>query len=269
MEGELNRRRLLALDLDGTILSADLQLDQRDVEAIGRGQAAGLTIVACTGRPFPGAQPWLRRLGLQDPCACYQGAQVRSLEGEMLFDQGVPKSLALEVIRFCRTRDLHIQAFRDDRLLVERDRPEAHEYANQSGMAINLIRDLGEAMGATTPKLVMVASPEKCEALLPEMRQHWYRRLEVATSLPFMMELTLAGADKARALAFICRHLGIAQRDTVAVGDGRNDCSMLEWAACGYAVEGAPDEVIAAAGGRTIGRPGSGGIAALIDGLRT
>jgi hydroxymethylpyrimidine pyrophosphatase-like HAD family hydrolase len=53
----------------------------------------------------------------------------------------------------------------------------------------------------------------------------------------------------------------------VAVGDGRNDSSMLSWAARGYAVEGAAPEVIAAAGGRTIGKPGTGGIAALVSEL--
>ena len=53
--------RLIALDLDGTILSFDLKLDQRDVDALHRAVAAGVTVVACTGRPFPGALPWVRR----------------------------------------------------------------------------------------------------------------------------------------------------------------------------------------------------------------
>jgi hydroxymethylpyrimidine pyrophosphatase-like HAD family hydrolase len=53
----------------------------------------------------------------------------------------------------------------------------------------------------------------------------------------------------------------------VAVGDGRNDSSMLGWAARGYAVEGAAPEVIEAAGGRTVGKPGTGGIATLISEL--
>jgi len=185
----------------------------------------------------------------------------------MLFDQGVPRALSLEVIQFCRERDLHVQAYRDDRLLVERDRPEAHQYANHAGMAINVVADLGEAMGPTTPKLVMVASPQRCEELLPEVRQRWAGRLEVATSLPSFMEFTLAGADKARALEFVCRYFGISQSESVAVGDGRNDCSMLEWAALSYAVQGAPVEVLEAAGGRTIGPPGTGGIARLIQGL--
>ena len=258
---------LLALDLDGTVLSFDLKLDQRDVDALHRAVAAGVTVVACTGRPFPGALPWVRRLGLDQPIVCYQGAQVRTPDGGMLLDQGVPHDLAIEVVRFARERDVHVQAYRDDRLIVERDRPEAHEYANHAGMEINLVSDLETGIGATTPKLVMVAGRETIEALLPEVRARWAGRLEANTSMPTYLEMTREGADKRRALEFLCERLGIPHDRTVAVGDGRNDSSMLSWAARGYAVEGAAPEVIAAAGGRTIGKPGTGGIAALVSEL--
>src|SRR5207253_5015087 len=72
------RYRLLALDLDGTILDMQLQLDPRDVAALDRIRSAGVTVVACTGRPFPGAVPWVNRLGLEGPIVCYQGAEVRT-----------------------------------------------------------------------------------------------------------------------------------------------------------------------------------------------
>ena len=161
--------RLIALDLDGTILSFDLQLDQRDVDALHRAVAAGVTVVACTGRPFPGAVPWVRRLGLDQPIICYQGAQVRTPDGGTLLDLGVPHDLAAEVVGFARERDVHVQAYRDDKLIVERDRPEAHEYANHAGMEINLVDDLVTAIGATTPKLVMVVEPVYWMKLAPSV----------------------------------------------------------------------------------------------------
>lgn len=255
---------MLALDLDGTILSATLQLDARDVEAVGRIIRAGIAVVACTGRPFPGAVPWAKRIGLDGPIICYQGAQVRSPGGEMLLDQGIEHGLAMEVIRFARERDLHIQAYADDRLLVERDRPEAHEYADHAGMAINVVADLDEAMGPTTPKLVIVAKREALEALLPDVRERWKGRLNAATSMPTYLEFTTIKSDKANALAFLCKQMGISQGQSVAVGDGRNDVSMIAWAGLGVAVEGSEPEVIAAAD-RTIPGPGHGGIQQLAD----
>jgi hypothetical protein len=221
-------------------------------------------VIACTGRPFPGAVPWVERLGLDGPIICYQGAQVRAPSGEVILDHGVPHDLAMEVIRFAQERDLHIQAYRDDELIVARDRPEAHEYADHAGMQIHVVGDLDKAMGPTTPKLVIVAPSATLEKLLPEVRQRWAGRLNAATSMANYLEFTSVESDKATALQFLCDRLNVAREETVAVGDGRNDASMLAWAGLGIAIEGSPAEVQAAAD-RTIPGPGRGGIKQLAD----
>ena len=242
----------------------DLSLDPRDADAVGRMVAAGVTVIACTGRPYPGALPWVKRLGLGGPIVCYQGAEVRTLDGGVLLDHGVAHELAMEVISYARERKLHVQAYRDDRLIVERDRPEAEQYARHAGMEVHVVADLDQAMGPTTPKLVIVSTPETLEAILPSARQRWAGRLNVATSVPEYLEFTSVESDKASALKFLSAKLGISQSESVAVGDGRNDASMIEWAGLGVAIEGSPPEVQAAAD-RTIPRPGHGGIPELAD----
>jgi hydroxymethylpyrimidine pyrophosphatase-like HAD family hydrolase len=99
---------------------------------------------------------------------------------------------------------------------------------------------------------------------LPEVRGVWKGRLNIATSTPTYLEFTSVESDKAKALAFLCGRLGITQEQTIAVGDGRNDATMIAWAGLGVAVEGSPPEVIAAAD-RTIPGPGRGGIQQLAD----
>jgi len=228
--------------------------------------AGGVMVIACTGRPFPGAVPWVERLGLEGPIVCYQGAQVRALDGEMILDHGVWHDLAMEVVRYARERDLHIQAYRDDELMVERDRPEAHRYAEHAGMDVHVVGDLDLAMGPTTPKLVIVSAPGTLEAILPDVRARWKDRLNAATAVPEYLEFTSAETDKATALRFLSDRFGIAQSEVAAVGDGRNDASMIAWAGFGVAVEGSPPEVVAAAA-RTIPRPGHGGIEQLAEAL--
>lgn len=222
-------------------------------------------MIATTGRPFPGALPWAERLGLDGPIICYQGAEVRTPDGTKLLDHGVPHDLAMEVIRFARERDLHIQAYRGDELIVERDRPEAHRYSEHAGMPIHLVPDLDEGMGPTTPKLVIVADPAVIERLLPEVRATWQGKLNAATSTPDYLEFTSIDSDKASALRFLCERLGVPQSQSAAAGDGRNDASMIAWAGLGVAVEGAYEEVIRAARNRTIAPPGHGGIAQLAN----
>ncbi len=198
----------MALDLDGTILDMKLNLDPRDVEALGQIIFAGVTVVACTGRPFPGAFPWVERLGLDGPIICYQGAEIRLPDGTKILDQGVKHELAMEVIRFAQERDLHVQAYRDDKLIVEKDRPEAHEYADHAGMEIHVVGDLDAAMGPTTPKLVIVSTAQKLEELLPEARRRWEGRLNVATSVPTYLEFTSIESDKASAVCLPVRQAG-------------------------------------------------------------
>jgi hypothetical protein len=257
---------LIALDLDGTIVSMQLKVDPRDLEALDRARTAGWVVVACTGRPFPGALPWVRHLGMTDPFVCYQGAQIRGLDGSVLWDRGLAHDVAMEVIQFCRAGGHHVQAYRDDRLIVERDRPEAREYANHAGMEIDVVPDLDLAMGPTTPKLVIVAAKDEINQLLPEIRERWRDRLFASTSLPTFLEMTSPQADKRMALAFLSAHLGFSQDQVVAVGDGRNDRPMVEWAGLGVAIEGSPAELMEVAD-QVIPAPGSAGIALLVDQL--
>ena len=264
MGATATRYRLLALDLDGTVLDMKLHLDPRDVGALKEMVRAGINVIPCTGRPFPGAVPWVKRLGLDGPLICYQGAEVRALDGAVLLDHGVPHALAMEVVRYAGERDLHVQAYRDDRLIVARDRPEAHQYADHAGMQIHVVGDLDAAMGPTTPKLVIVSRAETLEAMLPDARARWAGRLNVATSIPTFLEFTSVGSDKASALAFLCAKLGVRQEESAAVGDGRNDASMLAWAGLGVAIEGSPREVMDAAD-RTIPGPGHGGMRELCE----
>ncbi len=70
--------------------------------ALERIKAGGVTVIATTGRPFPGAQPWAQKLGLDGPIICYQGAEVRTPDGEKLLDHGIPHDVAMEVIRYAR-----------------------------------------------------------------------------------------------------------------------------------------------------------------------
>jgi Cof subfamily protein (haloacid dehalogenase superfamily) len=224
----------------------------------------GLLVAACTGRPYSGAVQWVRRFQLTEPLICYQGAQVRAPGGALLLDHGIPHELAMEVIRFARERHLHVNAYRDDVLLVEHDTPEGREYAHHSGLDPEIVPDLDRAMGPTTPKLVIVAAEAEIDRLLPDVRERWKGRLFVATSLPSYLEMTIPTADKGTALRFLAERLGVPREQTVAAGDGRNDLPMISWAGLGVAVEGSPREVLAAAD-RVVGRPGTGGLAKLLD----
>lgn len=256
--------RVLGLDLDGTIVSAALEAAPEDVAALSRARAEGLEVVVVTGRPYPSARQWVESFGLPGPVVCYQGAQVRDLDGSVLLDDGVPAGEAARVIEHARRRDIHVQIYRDDQLLIERDRPEARAYARHAGIRFTLVPDLVAALGPSTPKLVMVGEPEQ---MLAEMRAFPARfgdGMFATTSEPTYLEITNAHANKRSALEFVCARLGVSSSQVVAAGDARNDIPMVAWAGLGVAVEGAPPELLEAAD-MVIPGPGRGGVKQLVE----
>src|SRR5207245_7844567 len=110
-------------------------------------------------------------------------------------------------------------------------------------MEVHVVGDLDAAMGPTTPKLLIVAQSATLEDLLPDVRRRWAGRLNAATSMPTYLEFTSIESDKATALQFLCARMGVRREECIAVGDGRNDATMIAWAGLGVAIEGAPEEV--------------------------
>jgi Cof subfamily protein (haloacid dehalogenase superfamily) len=246
------RPRLVALDLDGTCLDEHQQLAPRTRDAVRATVARGTTVVVATGRMYRSALPWARTLGVTAPLVCYQGALVRELpEGEgveagaVLFEDPVDASAAERALGIARAGGWHYQAYQDDRLLCEEDRPEAHLYARIAQVEIHFVDDLVPVLRLGSTKVVCVvedlAEAARCEAA---MREGLDGQALVTRSLPEFVEITNPLASKGRALTRLCERLGVALDELVAVGDAPNDSDMLTVAGYAVAVEGAPERLL-------------------------
>ena len=252
--------RLVALDLDGTVLDHDQQLHPRTRDAVHAAVAAGVVVVAATGRMYRSALPWARELRLLAPLICYQGAVVRAMpapdapeedgvpQGRLIAEDPLDADSGLRALQVARAGNWHIQAYRDDRLFCEQQRPEADLYARIAQVPYELVDDLEPVMRAGSTKVVCVVEPEeaaaRCEAALREALGPTAR---VVRSLPPFVEVTNPLAGKGRALTRICELLDIAPEEVVAVGDAPNDIDMMSMAGFAVGVEGARDPVLAAA----------------------
>ncbi|HEX6493173.1 MAG TPA: HAD family hydrolase, partial [Candidatus Dormibacteraeota bacterium] len=210
------------------------------------------TVVIATGRMYVSALPWAREMGVTAPLLCYQGALVREQPdgdgagaGRVLFEDPVDPAAAEESLRIARAGGWHYQAYQDDRLLCEEDRPEAHLYARIAQVDIHLVDDLVPVLRRGSTKVVCVVDdPDevvRCEAA---MRRGLDGRALVTRSLPQFVEITNPVASKGRALRRLCEHLGVALDEVAAVGDAPNDSDMLTVAGFSVAVEGAPERLL-------------------------
>jgi Cof subfamily protein (haloacid dehalogenase superfamily) len=245
--------KLLALDLDGTVIADDLVISERMRRAIGAAQEKGVIVTIATGRMFRSARAIANDLGIEQPLICYQGAFVgHSVTGEVLYHKTVPLPLAHEVIRHVRARGLHLNLYLNDSIYVDRVTPEAEFYSRiNMDMPIQPVGDLdawlAQQGGLEPTKLVIVTHHGRTDSILAMYTGLFGDQLQVTKSHPRFTEFTNIECSKGRALAFLANYCGVTREEVMAIGDGHNDLDMIIWAGYGVAMAGSPQTVLEAA----------------------
>lgn len=243
--------RLLALDLDGTILGHDLAIRSEVEQAIIAAQTSGIIVTLATGRMFGATLPYAEQLRINGPLICYQGALTRhSRTGEIYAHAAMPGLLAAEAISDLLANDRFVVAYIDERLCVAAHRPELDLYLrwHPEGAEVVVANDLAALAAAAPPtKLLFVAEPPIVEREVARMETHFDGRLSVVRSHALFGELTAPGVNKGAALANLAARLGIPREQVIAIGDQENDLPMITWAGLGLAMGNAPATVRQAA----------------------
>lgn len=238
--------KLVAIDLDDTLLDSGLQIAPSCLEAIRQVQERGIKVTLATGRMYCSALPYARQIKADLPLITYQGALVKnSMSGEVLYHRPVSPDLALEVMEYFRQAQVHFHTYLNDELYLESLTEEGIAYANMAGVEPRLVPDLMEAVRHAPPlKIMAITDNEK--ALLDmevELKTRFSKLLNITRSKPYFLEVMDHSANKGNALQVVAEHFGIERKEVLAVGDSYNDLAMIEWAGIGVAMGNARDVV--------------------------
>ncbi|MEW6446574.1 MAG: Cof-type HAD-IIB family hydrolase [Bacillota bacterium] len=240
----MNRIRLVAVDLDDTLLNSKLQISPRVKRAVSRAVTQGVYVVLATGRMFPAAVPFAWELELETPLITYQGALVKEHRtGRELYYRPVPLELAVDVIERLSPAGLHLQVYVDDTLCMPRLTPEGERYARISGVEPRVVGDLLRFLRVPPTKIVMIAPEREIDLLLPELLSRYDGVLHVSKSKPYFLEFSEPRATKGEALKHLSAELGISREEVMAIGDGYNDIPMLEFAGVAVVMGNARPEI--------------------------
>lgn len=260
--------RLLALDLDGTVVGRGLAIPTATLEAVAEFQATGGRVTIATGRSIRTTVPFAEQLGVNAPLICYQGAAVHDYQtGETLFHRPVPPELAAEAVTRLLAAGIYVHAYVNDELYVPYTGKETEFYQTFSEIPLPLtvVDDLADFVQQHPPtKLLFIAEEGVVGPHIAGLQLHFAERLSVARSHAFFGELTAPGSTKGQALAALAAQLNIAREDVAAAGDQGNDIDMVAWAGLGMAVRTGLPELLAVAD-ELIGPPEEAGLA---DGIR-
>lgn len=250
--------RLIALDLDGTLLNSGKQLSERNRAALAAAASHGIEIVPTTGRFFGGMPQPVRDLPFVRYAVTINGAQVYDrLNDAAIARAEIPLATAIGVMRLLDGFDCIYDCYQDNwGWMTDALQRKAQDYARDPHY-VEMIRTLRrpvpelkahlEAKGADVQKIMLFV---RDRSIVPYIRAAILERfpeLSVTCSTPDNIEINAARAHKGEALRALATHLGFDMENVMAFGDGLNDLTMVRDAGLGVAMANAVPEVLSVA----------------------
>ncbi len=242
----MTKIKLIALDLDDTLLRTDLTISRRAKNAIWKAVEQGTAVTLATGRMFSSALPYALELGLNLPLITYQGALVKYADGRVISQSPIPLATARSLAGFLLPLGYHLNVYINDELYMEKDTPEARKYAASNKVPIHFVEDLQGAIKAEPLKMLVIAEEPRIDTLAEKLRRE-FNGLGFVKSRADYLEINDLGATKGQALEKLAQSLGLVKDQVMAVGDSMNDFDMIKYAGWGIAMHNAVPEVKAAA----------------------
>ncbi|MEV7613184.1 HAD family hydrolase [Streptomyces sp. NPDC089799] len=240
--------RLIATDLDGTLLRADESISERTREALAAATAAGAAHIVVTGRAVPWTRHILDDLGYRGLAVCGQGAQVyHAGEHRLLTSLTLDRQLAgLALAKIeAELGPVFLAASRDG---LDGDVLVGPGYRVQEGpLPYVFLEDTAELWAAPLTKLYVQHPGLDDDTLAEKAREVVGALVDVVVAGPNIVEILPLGLSKATGLSLAARRLGVKKTETIAFGDMPNDIPMFGWASHGVAMANAHRDLKAVA----------------------
>lgn len=238
--------RLLALDLDGTLLDAGSRIPPAHREAVVQARAKGLEVVIVTGRSWHEMDRFYQELGLTTPAITLLGAQVVDGQGRPILERRMEAAAAVALAQVADDRGWSLSVVFDSGVVRSNGRPPDYTPWEQWNPFTRVGGPLAPAVAARPPLHMCAYGKAACDGFLaafagglPATQWNLDAPAPDAVALFFWHEAVNKGA----ALAAFCAERGFHPSEVVAMGDNAIDLPMLRWAGTGVAMAAAPPHV--------------------------
>ena len=244
--------KLIALDMDGTLLNEEKIVTERTKKAIKAARDKGVTVVLATGRPIDGVTRYLEELDMytdNDYVLSYNGGLVlKTKNKEVVCKLGLIGEDVKYLYELSKTLGVNIHAFSEKNGLVT---PKNSKYteveASINNITVNEINFDNIENDESFIKIMMIDEPEILQKAIDNLPEEVYEKYTVVRSAPFFLEFLNKEVNKGVGVEMLAKHLGVKREEVITMGDAGNDLHMIEYAGMGIAMGNAFDEVKEAA----------------------
>lgn len=240
--------KLLALDMDGTLLRGDSTISDITKESLKKAQESGVKVVIATGRPLQGIMSYLEELDLigeEDYVLAYNGSSVYNTKTlKPIINNGLTGKDTKEIYRLSKSLGVEFHGFIDGACIATRENKYTDGERLHNKVPISLInfeKDLKD--DDSVIKVMMMEEESLLNSIIDRIPSKFYEKYNVVRSTSFMLEFMNKDCSKSSGLRALANHLGIKQDEIVACGDADNDIDMIEFAGLGVAMDNANDLV--------------------------
>ena len=240
--------KLIATDLDGTLLDDKKTISQRTKDAIAEYQRQGGVFTIATGRKEASAKRFAEEIQVTAPIVAFNGAKVVDfIKGTTLRESFLDSELAVKSFTALHAIEKDMVVYSDDMPFISNITPTLKRYMNRVDITMQVIKDANVLLNHPITKILIIDPSQEFDRMLKIVSPIFGEKLNAVSSDDEYLELLPIGVSKGSGLEEIAGILGIPMAETIAIGDHFNDISMIQAAGLGVAVENAREEVLLAA----------------------
>lgn len=237
--------KLVALDMDGTLLNDQYEITPRTARAIATAVSRGVLVTLATGRTFRSACYYARVLGLNLPLIAYNGGLIKEVLTErVLLHRPIHLSAARDLVDYIQGLGLYLKVYVDDILLVEKETEKTVVFALQHRIRYRAVGDLKSFLKKEPTMLVVIEPEEIVDALKDLLDREWQKKVRSFKSNPQSLDIVHPKASKVEALRFLAHKYEVKPEEVLAIGNEMNDLEMIDWAGLGVAMGNATPSVL-------------------------
>lgn len=229
--------KLVATDIDGTILPYSGRFTYEVTECISKMQALGIKVVVVTGRMHKGAVKIAQELNLNTPVVSYNGGYIKDTDNTVLYERYLTPAQTEQIVFWARENDVHLNLYSNETLYSENDCEEIRRYALYQKLDYN-IADFTTLNYNKIHKLLAIDynDSERVTEWVDEMSVR-FPELYIIKSTPYFCEFSPKEATKSCAVGFLQEYWNLKKEEILTIGDQDNDIELLKAGGISVAME--------------------------------